>query len=119
MFVDKAVDLDQPDHVSYHELRPMSAPGQLEARLLLLEPDFGALVVIVGIAFGILFIGGLDGRLFFGLLLLLPVALGAVLVAAPYRLQRLVAFLDPWSDPYGKGYQLLTAALEAVEALED
>jgi len=74
--------------------------------LLLLEPDFGALVVIVAIAFGILFLGGLDWRLFFGLALLLPVALSAVLVAAPYRLQRLVAFLDPWSDPYGKGYQL-------------
>ena len=74
--------------------------------LLLLEPDFGALVVIVAIAFGILFLGGLDWRLFLGLLLMLPVALGAVLVAAPYRLQRLVAFLDPWSDPFGKGYQL-------------
>ncbi|MEO7157726.1 MAG: FtsW/RodA/SpoVE family cell cycle protein, partial [Vicinamibacterales bacterium] len=74
--------------------------------LLLLEPDFGALVVIVAIAFGILFIGGLDWRLFLGLTLMLPVALSAVLVAAPYRLQRLVAFLDPWSDPYGKGYQL-------------
>jgi cell division protein FtsW len=74
--------------------------------LLLLEPDFGAFVVIVAIAFGILFLGGLDWRLFLGLLLLLPVGLGAILVAAPYRLQRLVAFLDPWSDPFGKGYQL-------------
>jgi cell division protein FtsW len=74
--------------------------------LLLLEPDFGAFVVIVAIAFGILFLGGLDWRLFIGLLLLLPVGLGAILVAAPYRLQRLVAFLDPWSDPLGKGYQL-------------
>ena len=74
--------------------------------LLLLEPDFGAFVVIVGIAFGILFLGGLDWRLFLGLLLLLPLGLSAILVAAPYRLQRLVAFLDPWSDPFGKGYQL-------------
>ena len=74
--------------------------------LLLLEPDFGAFVVIVAIAFGILFLGGLDWRLFLGLLLLLPVGLGAILVAAPYRLQRLVTFLDPWSDPFGKGYQL-------------
>jgi cell division protein FtsW len=63
-------------------------------------------VVILAIAFGVLFLGGLDWRLFGGLLLLLPVALGAVLVAAPYRLQRLIAFLDPWSDPFGKGYQL-------------
>jgi len=74
--------------------------------LLLVEPDFGAFVVIVAIAFGILFLGGLDWRLFLGLALLLPVALGAILVAAPYRLQRLTAFLDPWSDPLGKGYQL-------------
>jgi len=74
--------------------------------LLLLEPDFGAFVVIVAIAFGILYLGGLDWRLFLGLLLLLPLGLSAILVAAPYRLQRLVAFLDPWSDPYGKGYQL-------------
>jgi len=74
--------------------------------LLLLEPDFGAFVVIVAIGFAILFLGGLDWRLFVGLSALLPVALGAILVAAPYRLQRLTAFLDPWSDPLGKGYQL-------------
>ena len=74
--------------------------------LLLVEPDFGAFVVIVAIAFSILFLGGLDWRLFLGLAFLLPVALGAILIAAPYRLQRLTAFLDPWSDPLGKGYQL-------------
>jgi cell division protein FtsW len=85
---------------------PLSAVMVVIGGLLLLEPDFGALVVIVAIAFGVLFLGGLDWRLFAGLVLMLPFALGAVLVAAPYRLQRLAAFLDPWSDPYGKGYQL-------------
>ena len=74
--------------------------------LLLLEPDFGAFVVILAIAFGILFLGGLDWRILVPLIALLPVVLGAILVAAPYRLQRLTAFLDPWSDPFGKGYQL-------------
>src|SRR4030095_3316513 len=74
--------------------------------LILFEPDFGAFAVIVVIAFGILYLGGLDWRLFLGLLLLLPIGLSAILVAAPYRLQRLIAFLDPWSDPFGKGYQL-------------
>ena len=74
--------------------------------LLILEPDFGAFVVIVAIGFGILFLGGLDWRLFAGLSVLLPVALGAVLVAAPYRIQRLTTFLDPWADPLHKGYQL-------------
>jgi len=74
--------------------------------LLVQEPDFGALVVIVAIAFGILFLGGLDWRLFMGLAMLLPVALTAVMIAAPYRLQRLSGFMDPWSDPLNKGYQL-------------
>ncbi|MEO6929227.1 MAG: FtsW/RodA/SpoVE family cell cycle protein, partial [Casimicrobiaceae bacterium] len=73
---------------------------------LLMEPDFGAFVVILSIGFGILFLGGLDWRLFVGLSALLPFALGGILVAAPYRLQRLTAFVDPWSDPLGKGYQL-------------
>jgi cell division protein FtsW len=85
---------------------PLFAVMIFVGALLLLEPDFGAFVVIVAIAFGILFLGGLDGRLFVGLLVLLPAGLAAILVAAPYRLQRLAAFLDPWSDPYGKGYQL-------------
>jgi len=74
--------------------------------LLILEPDFGAFVVIVAIGFGILFLGGLDWRLFVGLSVLLPIALAAVLVAAPYRIQRLTTFLDPWADPMHKGYQL-------------
>jgi len=85
---------------------PLFAVMVLTGGLLLLEPDFGAFVVIVAIAFGILFLGGLDWRLFLGLALLLPIALAGILVAAPYRLQRLTAFLDPWSDPLGKGYQL-------------
>jgi len=85
---------------------PLFAVMVVTGGLLLLEPDFGAFVVIVAIAFGILFLGGLDWRLFLGLALLLPLALAGILVAAPYRLQRLTAFLDPWSDPLGKGYQL-------------
>jgi len=74
--------------------------------LLIVEPDFGAFVVIVAIGFAILFLGGLDWRLFAGLSVLLPVALGAVLIAAPYRIQRLTTFVDPWADPLHKGYQL-------------
>jgi cell division protein FtsW len=85
---------------------PLSAVMVLIGGLLLLEPDFGAFVVILAIAFGILFVGGLDWRLFLGLAVLLPVALAAILIAAPYRVQRLTNFLDPWADPLHKGYQL-------------
>ena len=93
-------------HTILRGFLPLFAVMVITGGLLLLEPDFGAFVVIVAIAFGILFLGGLDWRLFLGLALLLPFALAAILVAAPYRLQRLTAFLDPWSDPLGKGYQL-------------
>ena len=74
--------------------------------LLLQEPDFGACVVIVAIAFGILFLGGLDWRLLSGLSVLLPITLWVLIQIAPYRLQRFTGFLDPWADAYGKGYQL-------------
>jgi cell division protein FtsW len=74
--------------------------------LLIVEPDFGAFVVIVAIGFCILFVGGLDWRLFLGLSVLVPLGLTAMLIAAPYRLQRVTGFLDPWADPLHKGYQL-------------
>jgi cell division protein FtsW len=98
---------EQPlKHTILRGFLPLFAVMVITGGLLLLEPDFGAFVVIVAIAFGILFLGGLDWRLFLGLALLLPFALAAILIAAPYRMQRLTAFLDPWSDPLGKGYQL-------------
>ncbi len=85
---------------------PLLAVMVLISALLLHEPDFGACVVIVAIAFGILFLGGLDWRLLIGLGFLLPFALWMLIWIAPYRLQRFAGFLDPWADPLGKGYQL-------------
>jgi cell division protein FtsW len=78
----------------------------LIAFLLLREPDFGALVVVTAIAMGILFLGGLNWRLFAGLAVLLAASFAALIIASPYRLQRILGFMDPWSDAYGKGYQL-------------
>jgi len=98
---------EQPlKHTLVRGFLPLFAVMTAIGGLLIVEPDFGAFVVIVAIGFGILFLGGLDWRLFAGLTVLLPIALGAVLVAAPYRIQRLTAFLDPWADPLKKGYQL-------------
>jgi len=85
---------------------PMFGVMALIAALLLREPDFGALVVVTAIAMGILFLGGLNWRLFAGLATLLAVAFVALILASPYRLQRILGFMDPWSDAYGKGYQL-------------
>jgi cell division protein FtsW len=79
--------------------------------LLLAEPDFGAFVVITAIAMGILFLGGMNWRLFAGLILLLVAGFVLLIVGSPYRMQRVAGFMDPWADPYGKGYQLTHALI--------
>ncbi len=79
--------------------------------LLLREPDFGALVVIAVTAFGMLFLGGMNGRHFLLLLAMLVVGFAGLVLSSPYRLQRIFGFMDPWSDPYGKGYQLSHALI--------
>ncbi|MGH8648287.1 MAG: FtsW/RodA/SpoVE family cell cycle protein, partial [Burkholderiales bacterium] len=85
---------------------PMLAVMLVVGWLLLREPDFGAFVVIAVIAMGILFLGGMNWKLFAGLLALLLVGFVLLILASPYRLQRVVGFMDPWADSYGTGYQL-------------
>ena len=53
-----------------------------------------------------LFLGGFNWRLFAGLVVMLVIGFATIILASPYRRQRLFGFMDPWSDPYGKGYQL-------------
>jgi cell division protein FtsW len=79
--------------------------------LLLQEPDLGAFVVICVIALSTLWLGGFNLKVFASLLLALPLAFGALIFSAPYRMQRLIGFMDPWSDPYGRGYQLSHALI--------
>jgi len=79
--------------------------------LLLLEPDMGALVVICVIAMGTLWLGGFNLKIFLGLSVLLPLAFAALVFSSDYRTQRVLGFLDPWADPYGKGYQLSHALI--------
>jgi cell division protein FtsW len=90
---------------------PMFGVMFLVGALLLREPDFGAFAVITVIAMGILFLGGMSVRLFVGLILLLVVGFILLIWFSPYRLQRVVGFMDPWADPYGKGYQLSHALI--------
>ncbi|MPZ43414.1 MAG: putative lipid II flippase FtsW [Betaproteobacteria bacterium] len=79
--------------------------------LLLREPDFGAFAVITVIAMGILFLGGMNWRLFAGLAALLVVGFVMLILTSPYRMQRILGFMDPWADPYGRGYQLSHALI--------
>lgn len=79
--------------------------------LFLLEPDFGAVVVMMAAVLGMFFLAGLRKR-YISIVLLATAALGTITIfAAEYRLKRLITYLDPWSDPFGSGYQLTQAQI--------
>jgi cell division protein FtsW len=90
---------------------PMVGVMVLVGFLLLREPDFGAFAVIAAISISILWLGGINGKIFAGLLTLLPIAIVGLIWSSPYRMQRVIGFMDPWADPYGKGYQLSHALI--------
>jgi len=74
--------------------------------LLLQQPDFGAFVVITIIVMAILFLGGMNLKLFGGIIGVLLVSALALIWLSPYRLQRVISTLKPFDDEFGKGYQL-------------
>jgi cell division protein FtsW len=90
---------------------PMFAVMLCTGALLLREPDFGAFAVIACISMGVLFLGGMNWKLFVGLFVLLVVGFVVIIVTSPYRMQRILGFMDPWADPFGKGYQLSHALI--------
>jgi cell division protein FtsW len=98
-------------HTFVKAFLPMFAVMVLVGMLLLLEPDMGAFVVICAIALCTLWLGGFNLKVFGGLLFALPLAFAALILSSPYRMQRVIGFMDPWSDPYGKGYQLSHALI--------
>lgn len=83
----------------------------LVAGLLLLEPDYGAAVVLFATTLGMLFVGGVPLSRFFAWVAVATVMLFSLAVLSPYRLQRLVSFLDPWQDPFNSGFQLTQALI--------
>jgi cell division protein FtsW len=76
------------------------------AALLLAEPDFGAATVLFGTGFGLLFIAGARLRYVVVMMVLAGASFAALAVASPYRLRRVLGFLDPWADQYNSGFQL-------------
>jgi cell division protein FtsW len=90
---------------------PMLVVMLVVGLLLLREPDFGAFVVITAIVMATLFLGGVNLKVFMGLISILIVGLLTLIWIEPYRMQRIVGFMDPWIDPYGKGYQLSHALI--------
>ncbi len=93
-------------------LRPMMVLAVM-AVLLLLEPDFGSVVVLMAAAMGMVFLAGVNLWQFGTLMCGTAMAMAVLILSSPYRRGRLLGFLNPWDDPLGKGYQL-THSLIAI-----
>jgi cell division protein FtsW len=92
---------------------PMAAAMALLGTLLLLQPDLGAFGVLVAISMGILFLGGVNGRLFAGIIAALIAAFSLVVWLSPWRRARIFAYIDPCApeQALNKGYQLCTSLI--------
>ena len=75
--------------------------------LIMLQPDFGTGTIIVMSIIGILFVGGLSFKFFLKIGFIGVIGVIGLIVAAPYRMSRILSFLNPWSDPLGSGFQII------------
>lgn len=89
-------------------LAPMAVVMCCISALISLQPDLGAIMVIVCIAMGVLFLGGLNMRIFLVVSVAVIIVVALMIYDSPWRVQRVMAYLDPWSSEYAldKGYQL-------------
>ena len=95
-------------HTFIKGMLPMGIAVALVGALLMLEPDMGAFIVVALIAFGILFLGGINAKLFGGLVLVGITSASTIIALSPFRRGRILAFMDPWQvdNAANKGYQL-------------
>jgi cell division protein FtsW len=95
-------------HTLVKGLLPMGAAVIAVGVLLLLQPDMGAFMVIAVIAMGLLFLGGINAKLFGALTVLAVGSFASIIIFSEFRRQRIFAYLDPWNVDYaaGKAYQL-------------
>ncbi len=99
----------------FRAVMPMAVAVAVVGMLLLAEPDMGAFMVIAVIAMGILFLGGVNARMFFLIAAILVVAFSLMIALSEFRRERIFAYLNPWAEEHalGKGYQL-THSLIAI-----
>ena len=97
----------------FRAVLPMSVAVGVVGLLLLAQPDMGAFLVIAVIAMGILFLGGVNARMFFLIAMVLVFAFAMIIWGSPWRRERIFAYLDPFSEDHalGKGYQLSHALI--------
>ena len=95
----------------FYALLPVGGLTAGLAALILLQPDFSTAFALVVIVAAMVFAAGLSYRYVIGAALVLAPALYLVLASEPYRMRRLLAFLDPWADPLGDGFQVIQSQI--------
>ena len=91
----------------YKKMLPILLLLGLVFGLIMLQPDFGTGMVLVMSIFGILFIGGMSMSFIYKISFLGVLGIISLIIIAPYRLARILSFLNPWSDPLGSGFQII------------
>ena len=108
------------DYIGRHFKRMPTSPlefikplvvGTIVAGLLIMQPDYGTAVLILAIMFGMLFLAPVRLGYFLPLVLLSSLVLLGVMMAAPYRMQRILVFMNPWQDQEGVGFQLIESLI--------
>ena len=94
-----------------YSLAPVVAATVVVSALILLQPDFGTALVLILIVAAVVFAAGLSYRYLMGATVAMLPLLYGLLTSAEYRRRRLLAFLDPWEDPLGDGFQLIQAQI--------
>lgn len=86
---------------------PILGITMLVFALIMLQPDFGTGTIIVMSIIGLLFIAGVNFSFFFKIGIIGVIGVVILIAVAPYRMARIISFLDPWSDPLGSGFQII------------
>lgn len=108
VFLAKYLSMNQKKITSFKQgLLPSLSLVMLAFGLIMLQPDLGTGVVMVGTCIVMIFVAGARISHFIGLALLGIGGLVGLIISAPYRIKRITSFLDPWSDPLGSGFQII------------
>ena len=96
---------------SWRPMIELLAITTIFAAILIKQPDFGTTMVMVAVVLGMMYMAGVNAKRFTFFFLAVIGIMTAVLVSAPYRVKRLLTFLDPWEHQYDEGYQLVNSLI--------
>ena len=107
IFVSKYLAYNEKATKSFKGILPILILLVFIFGLIMLQPDFGTGTIIIMSIIGLLFVGGVNFKYFIRLVIIGVIGIVGLILAAPYRLSRILSFLNPWNDPLGSGFQII------------